>query len=201
MTSRRAQMIAAIGALAVFLVLLIGLRLRGWPPFTIAALAYAALLWSLQRRPEDTARPPLPDGISRLDHDAAIAALSDAVRELNALAERAPKTDRPRLRHMSTTIEAIRKHHLANPGHLLRTRIFVRHTLPRMVAAIAGYIDLANRARPEDEARLAAIRQRLDGFIPVLEQIERACLDHDLMALEISVEVLDEQLGRDGRLW
>src|SRR5690625_1268716 len=124
MTSRRAQMIAAIGALAVFLVLLIGLRLRGWPPSIIAVLAYAALLWSLQRRPEDTARPPLPDGISRLDHDAAIAALSDAVRELNALAESAPKADRPRLRPLAATIEAIGKHPIATSSPSLPTCIF-----------------------------------------------------------------------------
>ena len=33
--------------------------------------------------------------------------------------------------------------------------------------------------------------------MPVLEKIDRACIEDDLMALEINVEVLDEQLGRD----
>ena len=201
MLGRRAQIIAVIGALAVFLVLLVGLRLRGWPPFILAALAYAALLWVLPRPPARAPPAPLPDGISRADQDAALAALENAVRDLRSLAERAPSSDRARLRHMAALIDAIRKHHLANPSHLARTRIFVRHTLPRMVGAIATYVDLASRALAQDEARLAGIRERLDGFIPVLEQIERACLDHDLTALEISVEVLDEQLGRDGRFW
>ena len=194
-------MIAAIGGLAVFLVLLIGLRLRGWPPFILAALAYASLLWIVQRRPKRARPVALPDGISHTDYDAALAALENAARDLRSSAESAPSGDRARIRHMAALIEAIRRHHLANPLHLARTRIFVRHTLPRMVRAIATYVDLASRALAQDEARLAGIRQRLDGFIPVLEQIERACLNHDLMALEISVEVLDEQLGRDEGLW
>lgn len=201
MAGRRTQIIAAIGALAVFLVLLIGLRLRGWPPFILAALTYASLLWAVQRRPAKARPVPLPDGISRTDYDAALATLQKAAHDLRALAERAPASDRARLHHMAALIGTIRKHHLANPAHLSRTRIFVRHTLPRMVAVIADYVDLASRALAQDEARLAGIRERLESFIPVLEQIERACLNHDLMALEISVEVLDEQLGRNGRLW
>jgi hypothetical protein len=72
-----------------------------------------------------------------------------------------------------------------------------------MVAAVAGYVDLARRARPAagdpaQEERLAGISRRLAGFLPALERIDRACLEDDLMALEISVEVLDEQLGRHG---
>jgi hypothetical protein len=33
-------------------------------------------------------------------------------------------------------------------------------------------------------------------FCLALERIDRACIDDDLMALEINVEVLNEQLGR-----
>lgn len=201
MTGRRTQTIAAIGALAALLVLMIGLRLRGWPPFILAALTYAALLWALQRQPEKARPVTLPDNISRTDYDQALAALEIAARDLRGLADRAPTSDQARLRHMAALIGTIRKHHLANPAHLSRTRILVRHTLPRIVAAIASYVDLSSRALAQDKARLAAIRERLDGFIPVLEQIERACLNHDLMALEISVEVLDEQLNRDEGFW
>lgn len=205
MTRRRALMVAATGGFAAFLLLLIGARLRGWLPFIGGALAYAGLLWALRRGPESSLPEPerqvaLPDGMARADHDAALASLASAASELQALADNAPAGDRARLRHMAALIETIREHHIANPAHLSHTRIFVRHTLGRMIGAVAGYVDLANRARPEDDDRLAGIRQRLDGFIPVLERIERACFENDLMALEISVEVLDEQLGRDGRL-
>ena len=43
---------------------------------------------------------------------------------------------------------------------------------------------------------LAEVSRRLADFVPVLENIDRACLDDDLTSLEINVEVLDEQLGR-----
>ena len=103
---------------------------------------------------------------------------------------------------MAELVAAIRRHHVANPGHVPRTRAFVRHTLPRMVAAVAGYVDLARRTDPGttqgDPAarRLAEVARKLAGFVPVLENIDRACVEDDLMALEINVEVLDEQLGR-----
>src|SRR5690606_30606399 len=137
------------------------------------------------------------DGVARADYEAAVEALGAAGRELRALAVDAPPGDMALIRSMADQVEAIRAHHEANPAHVPRTRTFVRHTLPRMVAAVAGYVDLAGRAGPEGNERLAKVRRRLEGFVPVLERIDRACVENDLMALEISVEVLDEQLGRD----
>lgn len=188
---------AAAAALVVFLVLLLGLRLRSWLPFVGAALTYLALLWALRPRPQPTRPVALPDGISRADHDAAIETLAKAARELRGLAADAPAGDMAMIRRMADLVEAIRAHHEANPAHLPRTRIFVRHTLGRMVAAVAGYVDLARRAGPGGDERLAEVSRRLYGFLPVLERIDRACIENDLMELEISVEVLDEQLGRD----
>ena len=192
----RAQLKAAAAALAVFLALLLGLRLRSWLPFVGAALTYLALLWAFRREPPP--RPvALPEGVGRADYEAAVETLGSAGRELRALAAEAPAGDMALIRRMADRVEAIRAHHEANPAHVPRTRIFVRHTLGRMVAAVAGYVDLAGRAGPEGDGRLAEIRRRLEGFVPVLERIDRACVENDLMALEISVEVLDEQLGRD----
>ncbi|HET7410827.1 MAG TPA: hypothetical protein VFJ13_11570, partial [Paracoccaceae bacterium] len=165
--------------------------------FVGAILTYLALLWALRGEPQPPRRAALPDGISRADHDAAIEALAAAGRELRTLAVEAPAEDMALIRRMADLVEAIRGHHEANPAHVPRTRIFVRHTLGRMVAAVAGYVDLARRAGPDGDDRLAEILRRLEGFVPVLERIDRACIENDLMALEISVEVLDEQLGRD----
>jgi hypothetical protein len=192
----RAQLKAGAGAIAVFVVLLLGLRLRSWLPFIAAAMTYLGLLWAL-RAPPRPRRVALPEGISRADYEAAIRELAAAERELGALAAVAPANDTALVRRMAGLVEAIREHHEANPDHVARTRVFVRHTLGRMVAAVAGYVDLAQRAGPDRDERLAEIRRRLDGFVPVLERIDRACVDNDLMALEISVEVLDEQLGRN----
>jgi hypothetical protein len=139
----------------------------------------------------------MPDGISRDDYRAALDGLDEALRALRELAVGAPAADRPLVERMAALVEAIRRHHAANPAHVPRTRAFLRHALPRMVEAVAGYLDLARRAGPAgDDDRLAQVRRRLEGFAPALERIDRACLENDLMALEIEVEVLDEQLGR-----
>ena len=195
--SGRVQLRAGLVALAVFLVLLIGFRLRGWLPFTAAALVYLGLLWSWRTQAPAPRPLPLPDGVSRGDLEEALAGLDTAERELRALAVAAPDPDAPLIRRMADLVAAIRQHHEANPAHLLRTRSFVRHTLPWMVAAVAGYVDLAGRTGPDRDERLAEVLRRVEGFVPVLERIDQACVENDLMALEISVEVLDEQLGRD----
>lgn len=193
----RAQLKAGLAALAVFVLLLVGLRLRSWLPFIAAALTYLALLWYWRARPAARREVALPDGVSRADLDAALDALAAARRELGALADAAPPADLPLIRRMAALVGAIRLHIEANPAHVPRTRTFVRHTLGRMVAAVAGYVDLTRRAGPGGNGRLSEVARRLEGFVPVLERIDRACVENDLMALEISVEVLDEQLGRD----
>ena len=191
------QVKAGLAGLAVFLVLLAALRLRGLLPFVAGAATYLALLWALRgerTRPRPVA---LPEGVSRTDYEAAVAALATASRALRSLSVAAPGADELTIWGMAERVEAIRRHHVANPAHVTRTRNFVRHTLPRMVAAVAGYVDLAQRAGPERDERLAGVARRLHGFVPVLERIDQACIDNDLMALEVGVEVLDEQLGRD----
>jgi hypothetical protein len=198
--SRRAHAVALAGAAAVFLLLLVALRLRNWLPFFGAALAYLGLLWAWHgaRPGADPARDaPLPPGISAEDHRAALDALDDARRRLGGLAAEAPPADAAVIARMAALVEAIGRHHRASPGHVARTRTFMRHTLPRMVAAVADYVDLARRAAPGiSDERLAEVSRRLADFVPVLENIDRACLDDDLTSLEINVEVLDEQLGR-----
>ena len=222
----RAQAVAIAGAVAVFLLLLLALRLRSWLPFLGAALAYLGLLYAwrpARSRPEARSQTApehleaaLPDGVRREDLRAVLDGLAEAGRELDALAAEAPAADADAIRRMAALVEAIRAHHEASPGHVPRTRSFVRHTLPRMVEAVGAYVDVARRAGPAagdparpdpgrpdrgrpDPARadrLAEVSRRIRGFVPALEKIDRACVEDDLLALEISVEVLDEQLGR-----
>lgn len=188
---------AGLAALAVLLVFFVGLRWRGMFPVIAAGVTYMGLLWAMRPERAPPRREPLPDGVSREDYEAAVEALAAAERDLRMLAGAAPREEAPAVRRMGELVGAIRRHHEANPAHVLRTRAFVRHTLGRMVAAVAGYVDLAQRAGPERDERLGEVARRIEGFVPVLERLDQACIDNDLMALEISVEVLDEQLGRD----
>jgi hypothetical protein len=202
----RAHALAIAGALGVFLLLLLALRLRSWLPFLGAALTYLGLLyaWRPITRPRPGRDRAMPEGVGPDDWRAALDALAAAGRELDRLAAEAPGPDAASVRRMAALVGAIRGHLDASPGHVPRTRSFVRHTLPRMVAAVAAYVDLARRAGPAghpgrdpaSEGRLAEVSRRLRGFVPALERIDRACVDDDLLALEITVEVLDEQLGR-----
>ena len=85
-----------------------------------------------------------------------------------------------------------------NPDHVRLTAKFRRHVVGRMVGSVKSYVELARRAGRDQKARLAAISTQLEEFVPVLEKIDRACLENDLTALEINVEVLNEQLNRRG---
>lgn len=195
-TRGRVHRLAAIGAVAVLIGVLILTERPGWPAFALAAFTYFGLLWALA--PRVTPRgAELPPGLSREEYAAALDALATARRELSALVVLAPHDDVAMIRRMGELVEAIRRHHVASPAHVARTRSFVRHTLGRMVAAVAGYVDLSKRAGPDRDERLAAVARQLAGFLPVLEKIDRACVENDLLALEVNVEVLNDQLGRD----
>lgn len=142
---------------------------------------------------EDTApsAPPLP-----ADAATALAELDAAATRLSAMAASAPPADVPLFEHMADLTRTLGEHHRANPDHAARTAKFRKHVLGRIVGSVENYIDLTERAGGHDPDRLAGISSQLEGFVPVLERIDRACLDNDLTALEINVEVLNEQLDR-----
>jgi hypothetical protein len=100
---------------------------------------------------------------------------------------------------MADLLGRIRDHHASDPNDLRLTRRFLRAYLPRMLDSAEAYVDLAARA-DAGAGRLAAVGGRVRGFVPALERIERACVENDMTALEVEVEVLGEQIdARGGR--
>ena len=191
MTGRPVK-IAALIAVAVLIVMIAVLKMRNHIPF-VAALGTFVIAWlamiPVGRREKRAALPSGPEG-------AAIRELDEAAKELELLSQRGPAPDAPLFHRMAELMGQIRDHHIQNPSHADLTAKFRKHVVGRMVGSVRDYIDLAARTGAEHRDRLAAISTQLEQFVPVLERIDQACLDNDLMALEINVEVLNDQLNR-----
>lgn len=193
---RKAQIIAVLGASVIFLASLIVLRRPSMIPLGVGGFAYVALLLAFWPKRPAPQSPSLPKGVSREDFQLAISRLTEGARRLRGFIAEAPAADEPLLARMAELMEQIREHHRANPEHVRLTRTFVRHTLSQIIGTITDYIALSRRAGPDQADRLAEISRGLEGYVPALERVEKACLDNDLTALEISVEVLNDQIDR-----
>ena len=162
----------------------------------MGGFAYLALLAALWPRRRKTQRAPLPDNVREEDYVLALQRLNGAANRLRAFTREAPATDEPLFLRLAELLDTIRAHHEANPAHVTLTRNFVRHTLGHMIGSISDYVELAERSGVEHRDRLAEISRGFEAYVPALERIDRACLDNDLTALEVSVEVLNTQIRR-----
>lgn len=183
---------AALIAIGVSLVVLFLTRTISHLPL-IAGVVTFFVSWVLLI-PSRKSRKQVAD----TDEDRAIVELDEAAAELASLAQKAPLPDRPLFRRLAELMGQIRDRHRMNPDHVRLTAKFRRHVVGRMVGSVKSYVELARRAGRDQKTRLAAISTQLEEFVPVLEKIDRACLENDLTALEINVEVLNEQLNRRG---
>lgn len=195
---RRAHWFALFGGLAAFATVLILLKLRSFMPVAVGLLAYLSLLILLRPRLRAEAAP-LPEGVTQEDFDLAMERMSIGARRLRRELPRAPSADRRIIGQMADLIDRIREHHQDNPGHVTLTRRFIRQSLGRMVQAVIDYVALAERAGGAQKARLEEISAEIHAFVPALEGIDRACLQNDLDALQVSVEVLNHQMDRHRR--
>ncbi|MEL7154040.1 MAG: hypothetical protein AAFN51_09690, partial [Pseudomonadota bacterium] len=87
-------------------------------------------------------------------------------------------------------------HLRANPSHLSVIHRFTRQGLARVIQMVTDYVELKQRALPEHRERLDQILAQMETFLPALESIDKACLENDLDALEVSVEVMSEQIDK-----
>lgn len=183
---------AALYGAAVFLLVLFLTRTVGRLPLIagIATFVVAWIMMVLPRKSRKQAEAEIAEEVR------AVSELDEAASRLQRMARQAPAPDRPLFRRLADLMGQIRDSHQLNPGHAELTRKFRKHVVGRMVGAVASYVELTRRAGRDEKDRLAAISSQIEEFVPVLERIDRACLDNDLMALEINVEVLNEQLNR-----
>lgn len=190
------QVVAGLAAAAGFLGLFFGLGLAWWLALLGGLAVWAAGLLIVERR-APPAEVMVADGVSQAEFAEAINLLTGGAARVRRLVPRATGPDRALFSRMAELLEAIRGHHVADPGDYRITRRFLRHDLGRMIESAETYVDLAGRSSGVGEERLAGLAERIHGYVPVLEKVDQACLDNDLTALEVQVEVLSEQLARN----
>lgn len=189
------QILAALVAAGAFLGLYFGLSLVWWLALGLAVVVYGALLLVIGRRtPADEIM--LGARVSAADLANASAALSQSAARLSNAAERAPEADRAEIEAMAGHLRSIRDKVASDPEDFRNTRRFLTSYLPHLVTTVEGYADLARQAKGSNAERLAAIRQNITEFGPVLERIDQACLENDFAALEVQVDVLATQMKR-----
>ena len=197
---KRREWIATIGAVAVFAATLALFRSAGWISLVLSGSTFAAIWLALTPARRIGLRrqrlPDLPAGISRADHEDALDRLERAAYALRELADRSRGSEQELFRRLCKEIDVLRVHHEANPGHIVHTRTFLRHHLPQMIEAARSFADLLRRSGDDQAGRLSDIREQIESFLPVLRRIGQACLENDLTALEVHVDVLSQQLQR-----
>lgn len=184
--------------LAILIPLLIVFRGHPAVPLIAAGSVWVFLTVLFWKSSEPDAREA-PVTASTPEVAAAAAQFEAAAHRLRSLARRAPAADAILFDHMAGLTDRLRAHHLAVPSHAARTARFRRHALDRMVGIVADYVDLVHRSGGHQTGsdqgdRLAALSRQLDGFVPILERLDRACLDNDLTTVEIELSALETQL-------
>ncbi|KAJ56753.1 hypothetical protein ACMU_07390 [Actibacterium mucosum KCTC 23349] len=189
------QILAGVLAAVVFLALYFGISLVWWAALGLGIIVYFALLLVVGRRtPADEVM--LSSRVSAADVKSAGTALQDAANRLAGVAETAPQTDRAALVEMADHLRSIRENVLADPQDFRSARRFVNNYLPVVVQTVEAYGALARRAGPKHGDRLQALGTQIRSFGPVIEEIDRACLENDFAALEVQVAALATQMDR-----
>lgn len=189
------QLLAAALASAAFLALFLKAGLVWWLALGLAVLVYGALLLMIPRR-RPLSEVMVSDQVSAQDIAKATAALTLAINRLDAAARAMPQGDSLSLGEMSRHLASIRELIKADPRDFRQTRQFVGYFLPLIVTTVESYVELAKLAQGENATRLAELGKVIQGFAPVVQKIDQACIENDFTALEAQVSALQFQLKR-----
>lgn len=189
------QILAGILAALGFLGLFFGLTLVWWLALGLSAVVYGALLLILPRR-HRAEEIVLSARTTAADLQSAGAALEDSARRLTVTLGKLPQEDAAAVEDMARHILSIRDDVLKDPEDYRLTRRFITTYLPNMVQTVETYAGLTGRTKGDQSDRLLALGEQIRGFVPVVEQIDRACIENDLAALESEVDALGTQLSR-----
>ncbi len=189
------QIVAGLLAAAAFLALYLGMNMVVWRALVLAVSVYAAVLLLIARkRPLEEIH--LGGSVSAADIQGAAAALQDAAERLNKAAGKAPEADAGTISEMAGHVASIRRSVLEDPDDYRPARRFITFYLPNIVRTVETYVKLSGQARGERATRLHDLSGQIRKFGAVVERIDAACIENDLRALEIEVDVLSKQLDR-----
>ncbi|MGD1924246.1 MAG: 5-bromo-4-chloroindolyl phosphate hydrolysis family protein [Paracoccaceae bacterium] len=189
-TANRIAMIMAGVAVA----LSVGfLRLRGVPILLGAGVVYLGTLAMLWPRRKPAKPVVLPEGVDKGAFSNAEKALAQATELLRNHATLSHGSEAALFTRMAKLVDRINTHLRGNPLHLTVIQRFIRHGLAHLIQMVTDYADLKRRALPEHQARLAQVLEQIEALVPMLEAIDRACIERDLASLEVSVEVMAQR--------
>lgn len=190
--------LAGLVGAGAFLLAFFGGTMTWWISLALALSIYVAVLLIVARR-RPLGEIQLSGRVTAADIAQAVAALDTAAGRLEAAASDAPDSDAETIRAMAGHVGSIRRSLAEDPEDYRPTRRFVGVFLPSVVATVESYVKLAQRASGVEPDRLAALSERIGHFRDVVARIDAACVENDLRALEIEVDVLSRQLERGGR--
>jgi 5-bromo-4-chloroindolyl phosphate hydrolysis protein len=193
------QAVAGGLAAVAFVGIYAGLGLAALVALPLAAAVYGALLLLIGRRVPDN-EVMIDARHSAADVKAAARALDLAAARLRAAAEAIDGADAARLTDMAGHLASIGRQVARDPADFRATRRFVRNFLPGLVESVEAFAQSGRSGRPRRTRKTgAAARTGIVAFEAQLARIDRACLENDLDALEIEMDVLGQQMERGVR--
>jgi 5-bromo-4-chloroindolyl phosphate hydrolysis protein len=188
------QIVASLIAAAVFLALYFGANLVWFVALPLAAVAYAALLLIIRRRPL-LSEVVLSDRVTAADIAAGQAALDEALRRL-AKAEASSADLKEDLAAMAIELRSIRTQIGDDPADFRIARRFIVNFLPKLVESVESYVSLSAVATGAARDRLAPLREGIRAYRPTVARIAQAGLENNFRALESEIDALGFQLKR-----
>lgn len=193
------QVVAGLIAAGVFVGLFFGLVLVWWAALLGAVLIYAALLLIIRRRtPLDEIH--LSAQVTAADVARAADALDTAADRLDRASTLAPVAAQAQIADMAQHLGSIRNSVATDPDDYRTTRRFIGFYLPKIVETVEAYVALADKATGEQAARIDALSADIARFDAIIREIDQACLENDVQALELQVGVLADQMDRGRRV-
>lgn len=190
------QILAGGLASLLFLGVYYGFDLVWWLSLGLGIACYVAVLLLVERKTL-LSEVKLASRVSAADIAEAAAVLEDAAKRLERSAKAAPEAkEQMALTQMSDDLLSIRQSVKEDPDDYRAARQFINVYLPKIVQTVESYVKVAQQANGASAARLKGLGDRIRGFEPVVHRIRTACIENDLSALELEVDVLSKSLER-----
>jgi 5-bromo-4-chloroindolyl phosphate hydrolysis protein len=189
------QVLAGSVAALSFLGLFFSFQLVWWISFLAAALVFLAVLLMVERKPG--ADEIVLSGLTtEADIREAGKIMAHAAERLEAAAARLGESNSRTIQSMLDHVRSIRSQVMTDPEDYRRARRFITSYLGQMVDTVERFAELSEKSRGRHEERLAPLSAMIESFVPALEKIDTACLEHDFIGLEAQVEALAAQMKR-----
>lgn len=190
------QILAGCIASAVFLGLFYGVGLVWWLALFLGVAAYGASLLLIERKAL-LSEVQLSARVSAEDVTKAAATLEDAGKRIEQSALSAPHPDEEKaLTQITDHLKSIRQSVIDDPADYRAARQFINVYLPKIVQTVESYVKVAEHVTDANADRLEGLGARIQEFEPVVHRIRTACIENDLTALELEVDVLSKSLDR-----